>query len=217
MTSPTKSAAKSGARSPAEPEASADAPPAAQDAEIERVIGLVQTQQETIDYLVQYIERVEAQLNDRIDTVESAPSAAAAPTDAGAPAQPAAGPDPIDWASISGPARIKAWNDLSRFTEGLVFRYSLQLEILPCWWMHGEAVEELTSLWQARQVAYAPGSDASMASWWQDLLERSRMRMREIFGSCRDGHIDSSGQRWMTDENRSALARAIQEESQQFG
>lgn len=56
-----------------------------------------------------------------------------------------------------------------------------------------------------------------MASWWQDLLERSRMRMREIFSSCRDGHIDSSGQRWMTDEGRSALARAIEEESRQFG
>ncbi len=213
MTSPTKSGAKKAASSEKKAEA-ADAQ-AAHDAEIERVVGLVQTQQETIDYLVQYIERVEAQLNDRIDTVETSGAAPADP--GGGTPQQAAGPDPIDWASISGQDRIKAWNDLSTFTEGLVYRYSLQLEILPCWWMHGEAVEELTSLWQARQVAYSPGSDASMASWWQDLLERSRMRMREIFGSCRDGHIDSSGQRWMTDENRSALARAIEEEARQFG
>ena len=193
--------------------------------EVERLVGLVQTQQETIDYLVQYIERVEVQLNDRIDTLESSggPAPAAAPPpppggggDPGGGQQQPAGPDPIDWATISGEKRVQAWNDLSRFTEGLVYRYSLQLEILPCWWMHGEAVEELTSLWQARQVAYAPGSDASMASWWQDLLERSRMRMREIFGSCRDGHIDASGQRWMTDANRAALQQAIAEESQHF-
>ncbi|MGH3545403.1 MAG: DUF4913 domain-containing protein [Mycobacteriales bacterium] len=216
MTSPTKSRSKK-AESPAA-ETAAPEPPAQNNAEVERVVGLVQTQQETIDYLVQYIERVEAQLNDRIDTVESSPAAAAAPAaPAGAAPQQASGPDPIDWATISGTDRVKAWNDLSGFVEGLVYRYSLQLEILPCWWMHGEAVEELTSLWQARQVAYAPGSDASMASWWQDLLERSRMRMREIFGSCRDGHIDSSGQRWMTDEGRSALKRAIDEESRQFG
>ena len=216
MASPTKSGTKKAANSAAKNDAADAGAQATHDAEIERVVGLVQTQQETIDYLVQYIERVEAQLNDRIDNVESSPAAAAA-APAGAAPQQAAGPDPIDWASISGQARVKAWNDLSRFTEGLVFRYSLQLEILPCWWMHGEAVEELTSLWQARQVAYSPGSDASMASWWQDLLERSRMRMREIFGSCRDGHIDSSGQRWMTDEGRSALARAIDEEARQFG
>ena len=128
--------------------------------EVERLVGLVQTQQETIDYLVQYIERVEVQLNDRIDTLESSGGAggAAAPppagggADAGGQQQPA-GPDPIDWATISGEKRVQAWNDLSRFTEGLVYRYSLQLEILPCWWMHGEAVEELTSPWRRRSPA----------------------------------------------------------------
>ncbi|HEX3733201.1 MAG TPA: DUF4913 domain-containing protein [Mycobacteriales bacterium] len=206
--------------SPTQPGSDTDAAVEQSNPEVDRLVGLVQTQQETIDYLVQYIERVEAQLNDRIDTIETSGGAAAPVMDAGGGGgqqQQAAGPDPIDWATISGPARIKAWQDLAGFVEGLVVRYSLQLEILPCWWMHGEAIEELTSLWQARQVAYAAGSDASMASWWQDLLERSRMRMREIFGSCRDGHIDSSGQRWMTDENRSALARAIEEEARQFG
>ncbi|MGH3429632.1 MAG: DUF4913 domain-containing protein [Mycobacteriales bacterium] len=205
--------------SPTQPGSDTDAAEEQSNPEVDRLVGLVQTQQETIDYLVQYIERVEAQLNDRIDTIETSGGAAPA-ADAGGGGgqqQQAAGPDPIDWATISGQARIKAWQDLAGFVEGLVVRYSLQLEILPCWWMHGEAIEELTSLWQARQVAYAAGSDASMASWWQDLLERSRMRMREIFGSCRDGHIDSSGQRWMTDENRSALARAIEEEARQFG
>ncbi len=118
--------------------------------------------------------------------------------------------------TLSGNARVKAWNELSSFVEGLVYRYNLQLEILPCWWQHGEAVEELTSLWQARQVAYAQGADPAMGSWWQDLLERSRIRLRGIFSSCRDGHIQSGNPTWMPDQQRQAFQQAINYESQQF-
>jgi hypothetical protein len=44
--------------------------PAEPDENTARLISLIQTQQETIDYLVQYIERVEQQLNARIDALE---------------------------------------------------------------------------------------------------------------------------------------------------
>ncbi|NUS72881.1 MAG: DUF4913 domain-containing protein [Corynebacteriales bacterium] len=182
--------------------------------DIERLVNLIQTQQETIDYLVQYIERVEAQLNDRIDAAEQAAPAAGG---GGGGGGAGGGPTPVDWSSISGPKRLKAWHDLSNFVEGVVQRFSIQLEILPCWWQHGDAVEELTALWQARNVAFVPGADASMASWWQDLLERSRMRLRGIFTSCRDGHVPAQHGVWMNDEMRSAFRDAVEAEAEAFG
>jgi len=121
----------------------------------------------------------------------------------GTPAQPS-GPDPIDWFSLEEAEREEALEALGEFVAALVRRYSLQQEILPCWWQHGEAIEELTALWQARQVAYARGSDASMASWWQDLLERSRMRCREMFVVCRHGHV-ATPEDWMSDEQQAAF------------
>lgn len=189
--------------------------PREEDDDISRLVNLVQTQQETIDYLVQYIERVEAQLNDRIDALEQAGVGAGG----GGGGAPAAGqaPTPIDWSTLSGPKRLKAWHDLSNFTEGVVYRFNIQLEVLPCWWQHGEAVEELTALWQARLVAFAPNADASMASWWQDLLERSRMRLRGIFSSCRDGHIESKHATWMTDQMREVFRQAVEAEAEAFG
>lgn len=122
------------------------------------------------------------------------------------PLSPSAGPDPIDWFTLTGADRERTLEALGEFVETLVRRYALQQEILPCWWQHGDAIEEMTSLWQAREVAYAPGSDASMASWWQDLLERSRMRLREMFVICRNGHVTAHLDEWMSDEQRVAFS-----------
>lgn len=112
---------------------------------------------------------------------------------------------PVDWSIIAGAQRAQVWRRLSAFVEGLVHRYGLEQEILPCWWQHGAAIEELTSLWQARTVAYAPDSDASMPSWWQDLLERSRLRMESIFAKCQDGHVSLKPMLWMTDKDHQAV------------
>lgn len=199
-----------------------DATEPEEDEDIARLVSLIQTQQETIDYLVQYIERVEAQLNDRIDAAEQSGFGGGGGPGGGAPAGgrgggPASTPTPIDWSAISGPTRLKAWHDLSAFTEGVVQRFSLQLEVLPCWWQHGDGVEELTALWQARNVAFAPNADASMGTWWLDVLERTRMRLRAIFSSCRDGHVPVQHAEWTTEEMRAAFDSAVEAETEAFG
>lgn len=112
---------------------------------------------------------------------------------------------PVDWSTIAGAKRAQVWRCLSVFVEGLVHRYGLEQQILSCWWQHGAAIEELTSLWQARTVAYAPDSDASMPSWWQDLLERSLLRMESVFAKCHDGHVTVKPTLWMTDRDRQAI------------
>lgn len=177
------------------------------DDDITRLDNLVQTQQETVDYLVQYIERVEAQLNDRVDAVEgslvqSRKKEARPPTD-----------DPVNWAGLDGASVISTRQALSDFVDYLVDRYGFRTDLRPCWYEHTTAVEELTALWTAREVAFAVGADASMPSWWQDLLERSQLRLRKMFVKCRNGHVAADTAPWMAPREQARRDRWIQGES----
>jgi hypothetical protein len=118
-------------------------------------------------------------------------------------------PGPVDWFSVSGPDRLAAWQGLAEFVEALVFRYNMQLEIRPCWWAHGAAIEELTALWHMRQALYGPDADLKNAMQWQDTLQRSRDRLRPIFRSCRDDHVRSAVNFWMSDQARKAFVDAV--------
>lgn len=120
--------------------------------------------------------------------------------------------DPIDWFRISGAERLAAWRGLADFVEKLVLRYDLALEVLPCWWQHGGAVEELTALWQVRQFTYRDGAEPKEAMYWQDTLYKSRGRLRDIFVSCRDGHVDSIVGDWMSRELRMRFRKAMHDD-----
>ncbi|MFI9584115.1 hypothetical protein ACIHCQ_20235 [Streptomyces sp. NPDC052236] len=177
--------------------------------ETQRLVGLIQTQQESIDYLVQYIERVETHLNDRMDTFEARPAAPPPPL----PPPFGGKPKPIRWETLTGEQRRAAWLELDEFVTELVERHGMQQYIRPCWWRHGFAVEELTALYSARLVAFANDSDASMPSWWQDLLERIQKRLKLTFGKCRDGHAELELRAWRSEEDRSRFLRMVEEES----
>lgn len=184
--------------------------PEATDAtdETQRLLGLIRTQQETIDYLVQYIERVEVQLNDRIDSFEARPTAPPPPP-FGAGAQPKA----IRWEALTGEQRRAAWLELNEFVTELVERHGMQQYIRPCWWRHGSAVEELTALYSARLFAFTDNGDASMPSWWQDLLDRTQKRLKLTFSKCRDGHAELEVRAWQSEDDRSRFLRMVEAES----
>ncbi|WP_205728869.1 DUF4913 domain-containing protein [Frankia sp. B2] len=123
-----------------------------------------------------------------------------------------AAPFLVDWSEISGRDRIDLWERLGGFVEFLVGRYGLAFEIRPCWWRHGEVVEELTALWLARQHLYSDRSVLTAAMSWQDTFHKSRSRLRDMFGSCRDFHVEPIGNDWMTDDNRRDFLVAVRAE-----
>jgi hypothetical protein len=173
----------------------------ATDADLQRLTNLISTQQDTIDYLVQYIERVEAQLNDRINTVE----VASRPTNT----KTTSTGSPVDWSKLRGAARSAEWERLCAFVDRLVERNGLDRYVKPCWYKHSAAVEQLTGLWGAHREAFAPDADASMPIWWQDLLDRCAPRFRRIFVKCRIEHPAGAPGQWLTDAHRAERAEWI--------
>lgn len=153
------------------------------------LINTIEVQQECIDQLLQRVDELEEKRANRPD-----------------------GPKSVDWATLTGPERATAWRQLVRFVEGLVYRYSLQREILPCWWQHGDAVEELTALYSAREIAYDVSADAGQPVLWHDMLERTRARAAGALSSCRDGHVPHAMAHWMPDDVRQQLNAAINRE-----
>ena len=64
-------------------------------------------------------------------------------------------PRPIDWARLSAEHAAQVWLDLDEWVRWLVTRYALDhRDVPPCWYAHGDLVEELTALWTAHRAAY---------------------------------------------------------------
>jgi hypothetical protein len=116
----------------------------------------------------------------------------------------------INWLEITGEERLAAWYGLVSFVHTIVEHYGLQLTIRPCWWQHVDAIEELTALWLYYQQCFADPSNLGAALNWRDTSSRVRDRLREMFVSCRDMHVDPRiAGVWMTDEVRKDLGQAI--------
>lgn len=162
--------------------------------QLQDLIELVQVQQQSIERLIQAMEGAR-------------PPASGSPATAQSQKRK---PGPVDWLKLSGQERLNIWHELASFVETLVGRYNLQLEILPCWWQHKDAVDELTALWQFRQATFREGADLKAPMGWQDILNRSRDRMRSMFVSCREGHVDTAMESWMHDDIKAAFYRAVE-------
>ncbi len=165
--------------------------------DLDRLLAAVEAQQRSIERLVAVLERREQQ--------------APRPPDQGAPAGELT-PTLINWLEIAGPQRLAAWEGLAAFVESLVVRYSLQIELRPCWWQHADAVDELTALWHVRYTCFADPTNLGGAMTWLDALQKSRDRLRDMFQSCRDSHVDSAIGTWMRDDIRRAFHAAVQKD-----
>ncbi|GIG65656.1 DUF4913 domain-containing protein [Phytomonospora endophytica] len=116
----------------------------------------------------------------------------------------------VDWSTLAGPERARLLGELAVFVAGLVERQQLRRVVLPCWWRHPAAVEELGALWQARAYAYDPARDASHPSWWRDVLDRAVPRLRRMFVLCHEGHAEEPGA-WESDVDVAAFAAHLEE------
>jgi hypothetical protein len=122
---------------------------------------------------------------------------------------------PIDWFDLSAEMSTTVWRRLGSFVEALVLRYNLQLELRPCWWKHGDAVEELTALWQFRQACFREGAGLNAPMSWQDTFYKSRNRLSGMLSSCRERHVDASFSVWLSDEVRAEFEAFIAFESEE--
>jgi hypothetical protein len=174
----------------------------ARDGEFDQLLALVESQRRTIERLTAHVRK---------EPVER-------PV---APPDPASGrpagkrPRPIDWWTLSGRERQDTWGQLSEFVEALVRRYSLQLVILPCWWRHNEAVEELTALWEVRKICFGENADPRGGTSWLDGFNKSVDRLRGFFGSCREGHLNQDIGVWMTPGGRAEFRKAVIQDAEE--
>jgi len=118
--------------------------------------------------------------------------------------------DAVDWSAVDGPDRAVLLAGLARFVADLVERQQLRGVVLPCWWRHPAAVEELGALWQARSFAYDPARDATHPGWWRDVLDRGVPRLRRIFVLCHGGHAEDGAEPWLSDVDRAEFAAHLE-------
>lgn len=120
-------------------------------------------------------------------------------------------PVPIVWNDLSTGEAFDVWTDLGHFVTKLVRRYRIRpREIPPCWYRHGAAVEELTALWGAHQVAYGTDQAASSAAEWHRILAETRVHLAEWMSRCgctATEHRDDPDVTWI--DNDPAFGRFI--------
>ena len=67
-------------------------------------------------------------------------------------------PRPVNWSRLSPDQAAARWAALDEWVRWLARRYSLDhRDLPPCWYAHGDLVEELSALHTAHQAAFDPG------------------------------------------------------------
>lgn len=88
-------------------------------------------------------------------------------------------PRPIDWRRLTPDQAASAWADLDAWVRWLVTRYALDhRDVPPCWYAHGDLVEELTALMTANQAAFDRTGAATGPSDWHQTLATTRTRLQ---------------------------------------
>jgi len=76
-------------------------------------------------------------------------------TNTGGPATPPARPSVWAWSHLTDPRARTQWAGLVPWVRWLIDRYPRALrDFPPCWYLHSDALEELSALWAAWMAAY---------------------------------------------------------------
>jgi hypothetical protein len=112
-------------------------------------------------------------------------------------------PRPIHWARLSAEDAAQVWLDLDEWVRWLARTYALDhRDVPPCWYAHGDLVEELTALWTGHRGAYDPaGPPTGPADWHQILATtRTRLQLAAARTGCRhDQHRAPTPPAWASD------------------
>ncbi|SNQ48032.1 conserved hypothetical protein [Frankia canadensis] len=92
---------------------------------------------------------------------------------------------PFRWENLD-PDRLRStWQEFGDWVRWLTERFRID-DIPPCWYRHGDLVEELTGLWLAWQAAYHDDRPDDPVRWL-DWLARARARFARRSPRCGAG------------------------------
>ena len=88
-------------------------------------------------------------------------------------------PRPITWSRLTAEQADQTWLALDEWVRWLVTRYALDhRDVPPCWYAHGDLVEELTALMTAHQGAYDRAGPATGPADWHQVFANTRTRLQ---------------------------------------
>jgi hypothetical protein len=118
------------------------------------------------------------------------------------PAEPTGVP-PVDWRHLSPEESRVAWTTLRKWVEWFTVRYELSISLVPpCWWKHGELVEELSALHILHQASFDKNDTGFGPIGWHERLAQAKERIRRTGSGCSSKHASSRPRSWVgqTDE-----------------
>lgn len=90
---------------------------------------------------------------------------------------------PFRWENLDPEQTRGTWQAFGDWVRWLCERFRLD-DIPPCWYQHGDLVEELTALWLAWEGSYHPDARFDDPVRWLDWLARARTRLARRSPRC---------------------------------
>ena len=103
-----------------------------------------------------------------------------------------------NWAAMTAPQASKAWQELVGWIDVVLLPRNPQLyndhgkrAWAPCWYLHPDAVDELSALYGVWKLAFTGSTRGAMkvAEWRDRWLPGTRNRLHEILRSCAGGEV----------------------------
>lgn len=99
----------------------------------------------------------------------------------------------VNWRTLADADAAEEWTKLREWVEWVRERYYLR-DLTACWWKHGAAVEELSSLHTGWLVSFDEADSGYGPLTWHDRFAVAFPRVKETLKLCSDdrGHREPS-------------------------
>ncbi|GAA3776107.1 hypothetical protein GCM10022240_29530 [Microbacterium kribbense] len=104
----------------------------------------------------------------------------------------------VHWATLTDKDAPAAWNALREWVEWFTVRYRISESVVPpCWFKHGQLVEELSALHTAHAAAFDPSDAGFGPIGWHERLSLAIPRLTKAYsGGCARGHDEPKPRSW---------------------
>lgn len=104
----------------------------------------------------------------------------------------------VNWRTLPDRDAWVAWERLQAWVEWFTVRYRISEAVVPpCWFQHGQLVEELSALHTAHTVAFDPADTGLGPIGWHERLSLALPRLSKAYsGGCARGHDEPKPRTW---------------------